>query len=242
MAPTSPSRFKLLLVIAIVLAGAATSLVISLFFSDEQSELTFLEEDASGTIPSDSTAAGKAAGAKAPPPKFRTFFDETEDPNSAHYDPVEVARSRKIKVEKLFEREPRDEPWASERQETLGNLLSQDISAYPGAALVNTECRRYSCKYVVDVPKDKFQEYRRGSIGLGNVVKNVEAIESPDREGYIRLSRISIVKRQFKDQEQFMKDFVPSVRRSQAAMRERRKAEAAPAAVDPLLLPKTVTP
>jgi hypothetical protein len=242
LARTRNSTFKLALAIAIALAGVATLLLLSFLLSSRAKPLAMLDEDQPVPGPPGESTGDTAAAGKTAPPRFRPAFDQTEDPNSPSYDPAELARSQKIKVENLFEQEPRDEPWASQRQETLGTLLEQEISAYPGAALVSTECRRYSCKYVVDVPRDKFQDYRRGSLGLGNVVKNVETIESPDREGFIRLSRIAIVKRQFKDQQQFTKEFLPAVRRSQESMRERRRAEQSSAQVDPLLLPKQVTP
>lgn len=69
------------------------------------------------------------------------------DPRQPDYDPVAAYQlGGEGNVMRLFDSEPRDEAWASEREADISSFLRRDMQAADPEAILDVECRTATCR------------------------------------------------------------------------------------------------
>ncbi len=72
-----------------------------------------------------------------------------KDPRAAGYSGIKLLRSGALQPAEIFSREPRKEPWASEREREMTDYAHDDIVRLDPKATVKVECRTSICRTTI---------------------------------------------------------------------------------------------
>jgi hypothetical protein len=146
------------------------------------------------------------------PPPARIPADlATADPAASVYDPVAMLQNKVAPGYQIFEREQAQDPWASEMQAQLGQMLKQSLAAYPDAAIERLQCRRSTCRMLMSV------ERRHGKVAT-------LAVQQPPVAPAFSLGQSRIEGERFHQEGYFL--FRPDTREPAAHRRWRDKVQA----------------
>jgi hypothetical protein len=134
-----------------------------------------------------------STGSPASTPRAPTFVNsgisnaDTDEatPGSPSYRPQKFLQS--VGLKGIFEREARDEPWATPVEKQLGDLVTKDVAFMLRVApsAVSVECRTTACRlsFANDVDMSRVQEIMRVAY-----ISNGSVTDLPNRAHYVLYS------------------------------------------------------
>jgi hypothetical protein len=163
-------------------------------------------ESAAPPPPAPRTGRTPASGHRAPlpPPRFLAApalpGESVLDPRSPGYDPVMAIRQGGRSLSELFAQEPRDPLWAPAREQQMRDVLSEPL-VKAGSRIASAECRSFSCKLVLELPADRPEAITETIVG--NVSEDLAIVVSPDREGFVQVTRLVATRPELRDADSF---------------------------------------
>lgn len=217
-----------LIVLAVALAGALVAFALRKTGTPagigDQSELG--EDSAGGELPLQRDRA-EAASATEQPTFTRVTAGKVaqDDPRAADYDALRLSQMVSVSSFEVFEREPRNDPWASGMEQVLDEILVDALAAdFEGAEVASVECRTQSCMVslaVDDARAGSLYGYAQAYLLLGS---SMSSRLGETAEGLREMQFAVLFDKRFGDADGF-RDWRERVVQAQEAQREQLRRE-----------------